>query len=306
MKEMQNEQNEACGVSNAPKRLRRYATVGFFVLCVVALAFGLRLTWAAYTGNAYLKAVEVTNATQSLFSSDMLVGYYSDPSSIDTASVVVDPIDGTCSFTFSVYNCLLDDRQVVNDKDIPYILSVSATGAGDWSISCDSESNPTGAVVTLPGNRATVKTYTITFPESALGSAVFTVKASVDTSASNIGTKLTCLAAKIVPSERSTVKAASVSGKLVDEAGTFSDYDAYNYLITVTGIETKVELAWNASVVELDPYFSVKYADVVVDAAKGTAAFTMQPGSTIVNFYRVSSASPTNWDNLKISVEKAE
>ncbi len=306
MQENQNDQNDACSISSSSKRMRHCIMVGFFVLCVVALAVGMRLTWAAYTGNAYLKAVEVTNATQSLFASDVLVGYYSDPEVIDTSSVVVDPVDGMCSFTFSVYNCLLDDRQVVNDKDVPYTLTVDASNAGEWGISCDGEAQPTGQAITLPGNKATVKTYTITFPESVLGSAVFTVKAEVDTSASNIGTKLTCLAAKIVPGKRSSVKAASVSGVLVNRASDFSKYDAYNYLVTVTGIETKVKLTWDASVVEIDPYFTAKYTDAEIDAENGSAVFSMQPGSSIVSFYRVSSASPTKWDNLKISVEKAE
>ena len=36
------------------KAFRRYALLGAFVLCVLALAIGGRLTWSAYTGNAYV------------------------------------------------------------------------------------------------------------------------------------------------------------------------------------------------------------------------------------------------------------
>ncbi len=292
------------------KTFRRFAMAGAFVLCVAALVVGARLTWTAYTGNAYLKGVEVTNATQSLFASDMLAGYYSDPGeSIDARSVVVESVDDdTCRFSFSIYNCLLDDRNVVNDKDVPYVLSVSASGIADsdWSIS------PAAGSVTLPGYTPTVETYTITLPKSALGQASFTVKAAVSSSdgasAGSIGTKLNCLAAKIVPNERSSVQAASVAGTLVDKTDSNSpaEYDAYNYRVTVTGIATKVKIVWEPSVVELDPYFKSKHVDAVIDAENGTATFTMQPGSTVVNFYRVSSVAPDSWDNLNVSAEKAE
>ena len=324
--------NENATEAKSGKAFRRYALLGAFVLCVLALAIGGRLTWSAYTGNAYVKGVEVTNATQSLFASDMLVGYYSDPTAegsttaLDSRSVVVSTSSdgGTCSFTFQVYNCLLDDQNMVNDKDVPYTLSVTASGAADdatWSVTVDDDissrvignATQTLSSITLPGLKPTIKTYTVTFPESALGSVNFTVKAAVDisdvNSASNIGTKLNCLAAKIVPNKASSVQAASVSGELVDKSGAFDDYDAYNYRITVTGAETKVELTWVSSVVEIDPYFKDNYeAAVSTDASsnKTSATFTMQPGSTVVNFYRVSTASPTTWDNLGISVEQVK
>ena len=318
--------NGSASETKTGRAFRRYALLGAFALCVLALAIGGRLTWSAYTGNAYVKGVEVTNATQSLFASDMLVGYYSDPStSLDSRSVVVSTgsTDGACSFTFKIYNCLLDDQNVVNDKDVPYTLSVTASGASgadSWSIAVDggTATSATGnatqslSSVTLPGLNPTIKTYTITFPESALGLINFTVKAAVysssasgSSSTANIGTKLNCLAAKIVPNKASSVKAASVSGKLVDKSGTFADYDAYNYRITVTGAETEVKLTWDSSVVELDPYFQTNHADADLGTT-GIATFTMQPGSTVVNFYRVSAANPTTWGNLDIKVEQAK
>ncbi len=280
--------------------LHRCAMPVAAVLCVCALVAGIGLTWSAYTGGAFLKGVEVTKATQSLFASDMLVGYYSEPTSLDTRTVVVNTDGETCSFTFRIYNCLLDDQQVVNDKDVPYTLKVEADGVADsaWSIS------PAAGSENLPGLVPTIKTYTITFPKSALGSASFTVKAAVNagSSQSAIGTKLSCLAAKIVPNAPSSVEAASVTGGLVDKAGAFADYDAYNYRITVTGIKTKVKLTWDSGVVELDPYFSQRHSSV--EMGTGTAAFEMEPGSTVVNFFKVGN--PSSWESLNINVEKAE
>lgn len=278
------------------------------MLCVCALLAGIGLTWSAYTGNAFLKGVEVTNATQSLFASDTLVGYYSVPedSAIDSRSVVVDTSGETCSFTFRIYNCLLDDQQVVNDKDVPYTLTIVANGLED-----DKWTNPAGGgstVITLQGNKATINEYTVTFPKSALGNVSFTVKATVDTSQSNIGTKLACLAARIVPNAPSSVEAASVTGVLVDktDANKPADFDGINYRITVTGLETKVKLSWAKDYIELDPFFSDKYSYEKIDSENGTATFTLKPGSTIVNFYRVSAASDLSWDNLGITVEQVK
>ena len=283
------------------------------LLFVGALLAGIGLTWSAYTGGAYLKGVEVTNATQSLFASDMLVGYYSDPiakgstTQLDSRSVVVSTSGDTCSFTFRIYNCLLDDKQVVNDKDVPYTLSVTADGLAKgetWSISPSDELDQK---VTLQGNNATVKEYTITFPKSALGNVSFMVKAAVDTAQSNIGTKLACLAAKIVPNAPSTVEAASVTGLMVDKTDSNkpADFAGINYRITVTGLETKVKLSWKNDYIELDPFFSDKYSGASVDSKNGTATFTLEPGSTVVNFYRVSAVSSLSWDNLGINVEQA-
>ena len=317
--------NENATEAKSGKAFRRYALLGAFVLCVLALAIGGRFTWSAYTGNAYVKGVEVTNATQSLFASDMLVGYYSDPTAegsttqLDARSIVVPTDSDNCSFSFRVYNCLLDDRNVVNDKDVPYTLSVTAAGVtGEWKVDDGSSSQSgsgdntvTFSTTTLPGLNATVNTYTITFPKGSLGSASFTVKAAVDTSGSsgasgNIGTKLACLAAKIVPNEASSVQTASVTGAFLNSGSSIENYDAYSYLVTVTGNEAKVKLTWNTSYVEIDPHFAINHTGSTIEAASGTATFTLKPGSTIVNFYRVSANEPDNWDNLSISVQKAD
>ncbi len=290
--------------------LRSRVMAGAAVLCVCVVLAGVGLTWTAYTGGAYLKGVEVTNATQSLFASDMLVGYYTDPGeALDSRSVVVstDEAGGTCSFTFRIYNCLLNDQQVVNDKDVPYTLAVDADGLSSgesWSIS------PKAGDVTLPGNQRTIKEYTITFPKSKLGDVSFTVKAAVGTSTSEIGTKLACLAAKIVPNAASKVTAASVSGELVDENGDITNYDAYNYRVTVTGVETKVKVSWSSGDVELDPFFLVNHKDAKIDVntetKTGSVTFTMEPGSTIINFYRTGSSTASSWDDLGLSVEKVD
>ena len=142
----------------------------------------------------------------------------------------------------------------------------------------------------------------MTFPEAKLGQAYFVIKATV-VSEKSPGTELACLAAKVVPSKRAEVKTAAVEGALVDEAGKFADYAAYNYRVTVTGALANVTLTWGENV-EIDPFFETNHS-ATVDAAARKATFTMEPGSMVVNFYRADGKTPGGWGDLDISVSGA-
>lgn len=270
------------------------------LVCAVALVTGGYFTYSAYTANGFLKSVAATGTAQSLFASDLLTGYMSTPSNDDLAraqrSVTVYPSGGQCSFTFSIYNYLLSNSNFCNDKNVTYTLTVEGHGldGATWSY----EPQP-GSSVTLPENQPTKNTYTVTFPEGKLGHAYFVIKATV-VSEKSPGTELTCLAAKVVPSKRAEVKTAAVEGALVDEAGKFADYAAYNYRVTVTGAPANVTLTWGENV-EIDPFFKINHG-ATVNVEKRTATFTMEPGSMVVNFYRADGKTPGGWGDLDISV----
>ena len=266
------------------------------LVCAVALVTGGYFTYSAYTANGFLKSVAATGTAQSLFASDLLTGYMSTPSDAELAraqrSVTVYPNSGQCSFTFSIYNYLLSNSNFCNDKNVAYTLTVEGYGldGAAWSYS----PRP-GSSVTLPENQPTKNDYTVTFPEDKLGYAYFVIRATV-VSGKSPGTELTCLAAKVVPSKKAEVKTAAVEGALVDEAGEFADYAAYNYRVTVTGAPASVTLTWGENV-EIDPFFETNHA-ATVDTTARTATFTMEPGSIIVNFYRADGKTPGDWDDL--------
>ena len=270
------------------------------LVCAVALVMGGYFTYSAYIANGFLKSVAATGTAQSLFASDLLAGYMSTPSSdeLDRAqrSVTVYPSSGQCSFTFSIYNYLLSNSNFCNDKNVMYALTVEGYGldGATWSYS----PQPSGSV-TLPENQPTKHDYTVTFPEDKLGHAYFVIRATV-VSGESPGTELTCLAAKVVPSKRAEVKTTAVEGALVDEAGKFADYAAYNYRVTVTGAPANVTLTWGENV-EIDPFFETNHS-ATVDAAARKATFTMEPGSMVVNFYRADGKTPVGWGDLDISV----
>lgn len=278
----------------------KLAVAAIALICAVALVTGGYFTYSAYTANGFLKSVAATGTAQSLFASDLLTGYMSTPSSdeLDRAqrSVTVYPSSGQCSFTFSIYNYLLSNSNFCNDKNVTYTLTVEGYGldGATWSYAPQP-----GGSVTLPENQPTKNTYTVTFPEGKLGQAYFVIKATV-VSEKSPGTELTCLAAKVVPSKRAEVKTAAVEGALVDEAGKFADYAAYNYRVTVTGAPANVTLTWGENV-EIDPFFEINHG-VTADKTNHTVTFTMEPGSMIVNFYRADGRTPVCWGDLGISV----
>lgn len=270
------------------------------LVCAVALVTGGYFTYSAYTANGFLKSVAATGTAQSLFASDLLTGYMSAPSNDELAraqrSVTVYPSNGQCSFTFSIYNYLLGNSNFCNDKNVTYTLTVEGHGLDDatWSYA----PQPSGSVI-LPENQPTKKDYTVTFPEGKLGQAYFVIKATV-VSEQSPGTELACLAAKVVPSKKAEVKTAAVEGALVDEAGKFADYAAYNYRVTVTGAPANITLTWGENA-EIDPFFKINHG-ATVNVEKRTATFTMEPGSMVVNFYRADGKTPDGWGDLGISV----
>ena len=292
------------GMAKTPQA-RKALWVVAFVLVIAALVFGVRLTYSAFSANDHLKAVAVAGTSQSLFASDVLAPYSEKPAEPMAKSVVVDTSDNRSSFTFHVYNCMLDGRNVFNDKEVNYKLVVNASGIkgeqinrSDWSISSEPEEE--GETVLLPGTRAKIVTYTVSFKEELLNNIKFTISANVvpDTSP---GTNLACLAATITPAERPVVESASVTGAWAD-TDDVSKYAAYNYRVSVTGKEQKVTLTWGANV-ELDPHFAANHKGCTIDTKKRTATFAMSPGSEIVSFYWIGgSPGPSEWGELGVSV----
>lgn len=294
------------GMARTPQARKALWAVAF-VLVIAALVFGIRLTYSAFSANDHLKAVAVTGTSQSLFASDVLAPYSETPVAPAAKSVVVDTSGETCSFTFRVYNCMLDDRNVFNDKEVEYKLDVKASdingGAIDSGWRLSSVPEETGETVVLPGTQAKIVTYTVSFNKALLNNIKFAISANVVKDKSP-GTNLACLAATVTPAERSEVKSASVTGEWADKGGV-GEYAAYNYRVSVTGKQQTVALTWGENV-ELDPHFAANHSkpECTIDNAKRTVTFTMSPGSEIVSFYWTGgSARPSDWGNLGVSVK---
>lgn len=277
-------------------------------LCLLAIAIGIKQATAAYLSISNMKAVASTNENEALFNSNYLYGYKSAPSSIATNTVEINGAGSEVSFNISIFNYHKQDINLVSQSDITYDLSFQVSGSqrGDYSayrvneISVGSDGKCTIPDVTLKGRKAGINNYMITMPTEDLDYAQIKVMATVKAVSGGTGTNIYCLAAMIAPSKRSQVTLPSVDGKLVEE-GDLTKYDAYNYEITVGGNASEVELKWNNSIVEIDPFFAKEFG---ISDNPGTARLTLPIGTRVVQFYRTGAAKPSGERDLGISVGK--
>lgn len=283
-------------------------------LGLVVLALGVRLTMTAFTANDFLKAVNTTEKTENLFTSDLLVGYSSAPDAdrlnADHQPKALSSTGAIVSFDFNIYNYLLNDTTAVNTNDVFYTLEISAEPAStrdavsndafaysiqqqdgesksfgmNGSATLGSQGNP----LTLAGNSAKSHHFTVTLPTDDVGKVAFVIKAVVQEPK---GTTLNCLAAKIVTTEASEVSTYSLTKELVVKAGDYAKTAAYNYRITVTGEGKQVKLSWPESV-ELEPFFDSKFR-LSQDIGSGSPThgdnsviFYLEPGTHTINFYQ--------------------
>ena len=283
-------------------------------LSAVALVTGVYLTATAFTANSFLKAVAASNEAENLFASNILTGYTTEPATekLDSSrkSLTFSDTVEWASFTVEVYNFQQSNRSVYNTKDVTYSLSIEASGTNSWKVGNDTVDGTTyeDNGKTLSGTGPQSHSYTISFPRNDVGKANFVIKAVAQ---QPTGTNLWGLARKVVTGTESTVKTNDVSGYVqtpsgaaIDENVSVKDLDAYNYVITVTGQDTKVTLTWNNNNVELEPYFGENNDATPRDVTPGdkSVTFHMEPGSKVVTFYRKGDAVPKNVGDLGITV----
>lgn len=277
-------------------------------LCLLAIAIGIKQATAAYLSISNMKAVASTNENEALFNSNYLYGYKSAPSSIATNTVEINGAGSEVRFNISIFNYHKQDINLVSQSDITYDLTVEVTGSqsGNYSAyrvndtSVGSDGSLTIRDVTLKGRKAGINNYMITMPTEDLDYAQIKVMATVKAVSGGTGTNIYCLAAMIAPSKRSQVASPSVDGKLV-EKGDLTEYDAYNYEITVGGNASEVELSWNSNIVEIDPFFAKEFG---ISGNPGTARLTLPIGTRVVQFYRTGAKKPSGEGDLGISVRK--
>lgn len=280
---------------------RRRLWCAAMVLCLMAIAAGVYLTYTAYLAGGFLKAVATDGSSQSLFGSDLLIGYTTEKTDqeIDVRSVVVDTSGDYCSFSFKVYNHAPSDKSKVNDKEINATLTISATNdsGSDWTI------DPAigDGKLEFKAYQAKDYTYTVKFKKVALEKNIsFTIKAAVGDD-NSLGTNLKMLAVRVAPSAQATVTPAGVTGEWVDEDSSDKDrgidsFDAYNYRVTTTGAATAVTIEWSDDV-ELDPHFETNHPDAQIEGNKVT--FNMDPGSQVITFFRADGKEqPRTWDSI--------
>ena len=103
-----------------------------FCIVLVLVFIGMRFAMAAYT-QKYMKAVAATGETQTLFSSNLLTSYRTDPGTdIKVVSYVLDKTevnaDNQLEIPFEIYNHPPQNFVSINPNDVIYTLTVTAEG----------------------------------------------------------------------------------------------------------------------------------------------------------------------------------
>lgn len=306
------------------------------VLFLFIIALGVQLSYSAYIHRSYVKAVIATNETEKLFASNLLYGVknVSDTEEAGNDWVPVRPftrpkIEESIQIPIQVYNYLMEDNDRINQLDVSYTVSFQVTGTssvsgyelqyggGTYTLPADGNTYylgtngltvGSGATQVLAGRVKSLHTYTITIPGADLNKVTIVVKAKrqPNNESGNFGTDLKYLAAKVIPTLTSEVQASDVRGYWAEQEVDPSNYTAYNYIIDLSGVETKVVLSWNNALLELDPLFATKHGKNGEKPELDRAVFTMDPGVIMVQFYCKDSMTGKSWSDLDVQVQKYE
>lgn len=254
---------------------------------------------------------------------------------------IVAATDKPIEIPIKIYNYLAEDPDRVNQLDVSYIISFKLTKGSTYvenlssyqvkvgNISYDLNNTNTtyylgaggltddrnaAAKQMLAGRVSNTNTYTIVMPSEDVGRVSISVIAERVSNnnngddAKNYGTDLLYLASRVAPSLPAKVEAASLEGYFnINNMGTTypNDYDAYNYTIKLSGASKMVTLEWNSALLELDPFFYEKYGAIPrIDDKKnvGRVTFEIDPGVTMVQFYRKGDMNGQNWSALGVTV----
>ena len=304
------------------------------VICAV-LAVGV--SFAAYTSQGYMRGVARNSDSENIrFSSNYLKNC--TKASADKGEYVGRVLmysDGSTeennlTIDIYVYNYVQGNKNLVNENDITYNMSIKLTGAtksdysvklleGDQATAQDltkSASDATGITYTtssgvvLKGRKAHEHHYTVTITGADLNKLRITAVATPE-NMSVTGNQL--LAAILTPCTESTVQSFTCTGTFADAAsgGSPKDYDAFNYEVTISTGRANVTIEWDPSLVEIDEFFIKKLnsreedAGCTYDKTAGTLTFVMDQSKGtddyMIPFYLVSpqEALPDNWDDMK-------
>lgn len=292
-------------------------------ICSIALIAVAGGSYAAYTSQAYQRGVArnrdnenvrfTSNYLQSCANGTSETAYAGRTKLFSSDQVASEDL----TVDIEIYNYANGNTSLVNQKDITYDLTITLSGGGGTGYTVTpSATDETGKNTyifknqTLTGRTANSKKYTITFPGSDLDKLKITATAiPINLSATNNQ----ILAAVIAPCTGSTTQTFHAEGKYLDESSDTNptQYDGFNYEITITSGKANATLSWKKDIVEIDKFFLQKIGKTSEGEIKkilesGTLTFKMNQtdgtGDYVIPFYiknKTTIQGYTNWDKMK-------
>lgn len=299
----------------------------------VVLAVGGAL--AIYTSQVYQRAV-VRNRENDVirFSSDKLYRTAAGPAQTYYYPMSKDQT----TMTFSVCNYDQAKNTLFNEKKIDYRITFTVrNGTSDFEYivspgNQEKASVKNGNSVTiennsLPGGRRSTDSYSVSFHENDYGKVEIEVTV---TPTDPTATQNRILSAVLIPIEYATTQGVRVHYEYPDSKRsgmvTPDQFDAYNLLVSVSGGEGDVVIAWDASRLDIDPFFVSTSDGTLGTAENGYKTLTVHMSSVdtssegetetspkkdtstyLITFYNHDTTKPTwnTWTELPISVTLA-
>lgn len=215
-----------------------------------------------------------------------------------------------------MYNYTDENTNLISQRDITYDLTISFSGGGEneYSISTDAGTVSGSGTkfqvkdLTLTGRTARSHKFNIHFPGSDLDQVKITVTAVPRNLSVTNGQKL---AAVISPCVGTATATFSSEGKFVyDTNANPTDYDGFNYEISISSGEATAVLEWNPDVLEIDQFFlstnnltpssgithsGWKQITMKMDQTKGE-------GDYLISFYKNTSTIPATWGGMNSNI----
>ena len=120
------------------------------------------------------------------------------------------------------------------------------------------------------------------------------------------------LQAIFIPVEYATTQGLTVKSEFTDKTrGTPDDFDAYNLSVSISGGEGNVVISWDASQLDIDPFFITKSKGVLGTDENGYTTLNVAMNSEdetstyLIQFYNHNTTKPTwiAWSELPIKVK---
>lgn len=285
-----------------------------FVLVLLAVLCAVGCTVAIYTSQVFQRSVVRNRDTEAIrFSSDKLYRVASG-TPLQTYFYPMSKDQTTMSFTVCNYD--QSKNTVVSEKDIGYTITFSIPdGMNEFSYTVNSTPAVDGTLTfsdcSLRGSKRSSDIYTIDFDGNAYTETKINVK--VEPIASDLPiTKNTVLQATFIPIEYATTQGVKVKHEFIDatrDSGTPDMFDAYNLSVSITGGKGDVVIRWDASQLDIDPFFKNKGTCYDDEENYTTLTVSMNSedatGTYLIQFYNHNTTKPswTAWNQLPISVE---
>lgn len=298
-------------------------TIVFIYLILAVLVVAVGGTLAVYTSQDHQRSVVRNRDTDTIrFSSDKLYRVISGTE----AQKYYCPM-GKDERTMAFYVCNYDQSKpaLFQEKDIEYDIEFSVENGSESSYRI-SNGKETKTIQgdkeickfeneSLSGGQKFQNQYSFTFGEQDFNQVQLHVKVTPKNPSL---TQNRILNGILIPIEHATTQGISLKSEFTDCTRENPDkFDAYNLAVTISGGQGNVEMQWDSTQLDIDPFFLEKLNITkdkikIIEDVYYKITFPMnsenETGTYLIQFYNHNMEKPdwTEWSSIPITVKLQE